>query len=53
MVRGLGRSAGEHGSLIDQFFSGKTSWAPIYQKLVAMAETVSDTYEDCQIIYTK
>jgi hypothetical protein len=53
MVRGLARSAGEHGGLVDQFFAGQASWAPIYQKLLAMAETVSDSYEDCQIIYTK
>ena len=53
MVRGLARSAGEHGSLVDQFFAGQASWASLYQKLIAMSETVSDTYEDCQIIYTK
>ena len=53
MVRGLARSAGEHGGLVDQFFAGQASWASLYQKLVAMSETVSDTYEDCQIIYTK
>ena len=51
MVRALADDAGEHGRLIDQFFTGTTSWGAMYQELLSIGTIIDDNFDECQILY--
>ena len=51
MIRALADDAGEHGRLIDQFFTGTTSWGAMYQELLSLGTIIDDNFDECQILY--